>query len=240
LILFMFSARNFVYVTILVVAALAIVFLPTGTVPDDGGLKRERRQTVIVLPENRWLGLSYLGVVTFTGITTSIVEPIMPAILKATGYPISVVSVLMTFFGGVSIMAALLFQLPVFNKRPAYYFSIIELISGTIIVLSGLMTQDQAIWTLVAFLVMAIEGTGIFILKELIEYEMFPKKELVLYLGLAQSGFLVGDAIGAPLGTTLFQAAGGGWLLVLYGVMIVICGYAYRVLAKLFKRVKPL
>lgn len=100
------------------------------------------------------------------------------------------------------------------------------------------MTRNQYIWIMVAFIVMSVEGTGFFILKELIEYDMFPKEETVVYLGLAQSGFLIGDAIGAPVGTFLFQFVSGRILLILYGVMAMICGFSYKELSKTFERDK--
>jgi len=235
LILFAISASNRVYVIILIASALGIILLPTGSVPSDE-IKIEKRSRAITLPDNRVRGLLYLGVVIFMGIATSLVDPIAPAILRSVGYSVASVSLTMAILGIVAMLSAFLFQLPVFNRRPDNYFWLIESVSGIIIIFCGLMKRNQAIWTMVAFGVMAVEGTGFFILKELIEYEMFPKNELVLYLGLAQSGFLIGDAIGAPLGTTLFQLTNSRVLLVVYGTMIMLCGFLYKTLSRSFRR----
>lgn len=238
LILFIFSSNNVVYVLILVTTAMAIILLPANSVPADGEIKIERKSNILALPVNRVRGLSYLVAVIFMGITTSIVDPITPALLRAAGYNVGAVSVIITFLGVVAMLSAFLFQLPIFNKQPARYFWLIELFSGSIIIFCGLMTQHQYIWIMVAFIVMSVEGTGFFILKELVEYDMFPKEETVVYLGLAQSGFLIGDAIGAPVGTFLFQFVSGRFLLILYGIMAMICGFSYMELSKIFERDK--
>jgi predicted MFS family arabinose efflux permease len=238
LILFIFSSSNVVYIVILAATAMAIILLPANSVPADGEIKIEKKSKVFALPVNRVRGLSYLVAVIFMGITTSIVDPIAPALLRATGYNVGAVSVIITSLGVVTMLSAFLFQLPIFNKQPARYFWLVELFSGSIIIFCGLMTRNQYIWIMIAFIVMSVEGTGFFILKELVEYDMFPKEETVVYLGLAQSGFLIGDAIGAPVGTFLFQFVSGRILLILYGVMAMICGFSYMELSKVFERDK--
>lgn len=122
LILFIFSSSNVVYVAILAATAMAIILLPADSVPTDGEIKIEKKSKVLALPENRVRGLSYLVAVIFMGITTSIVDPITPALLQAAGYNVGAVSVIITSLGVVAMLSAFLFQLPIFNKQPARYF----------------------------------------------------------------------------------------------------------------------
>ncbi|QMU08468.1 MFS transporter [Levilactobacillus suantsaii] len=236
LILFIFSARNEVYVTILIVSALAILFLPTTSIPENKSIQLEQKESIIALPKNKRIGIGFLLTVILMGITTSIVDPIAPAVLRSVGYSVGSTSVVVTILGLVSMLSVFIFQIPLFNKKPDSYFLLTELIAGIIIILCGLENSNPHLWILVAFFVMSIEGTGFFILKELVEYDMLPKEEITLYLSLAQSGFLIGNAIGAPLGTLLFQTMNGQYLLVIYGLMAIVCGILYKILATSFTK----
>lgn len=64
---------------------------------------------------------------------------------------------------------------------------------------------------------------------------MFPKNETMIYIGLVQSAFLVGDAVGSPIGTSIYTKYGLNVLFILYAVAIVISTIAYSVLYRYMK-----
>lgn len=57
--------------------------------------------------------------------------------------------------------------------------------------------------------VMSITTARCFIFKEVMEYDMIPKAERFIYLGLAKSGFMVGDVLGAPIASLIFPSCLG-------------------------------
>ena len=83
---------------------------------------------------------------------------------------------------------------------------------------------------------MSIGIAGFFIFKELMEYDMFPKEESFLYLGITQSGFLVGDAVGSPVGTLVFQHQGTRTLMLIFGISTIVCGISYGLFYRYMKQ----
>lgn len=60
---------------------------------------------------------------------------------------------------------------------------------------------------------------------------MFPKNETMIYIGLVQSAFLVGDAVGS-----IYTKYGLNILFILYAVAIVISTITYSVLYRYMKK----
>lgn len=80
----------------------------------------------------------------------------------------------------------------------------------------------------VLLMIIGIETAGFFVLKEIMEYDMLPKNELVLYLGIIQSAFLLGDALGSILGASIYTVYGENILISILGMIIIISGAAYH------------
>lgn len=69
-------------------------------------------------------------------------------------------------------------------------FIVNEVIVGVIMIIASFELSKGLYISLIAYAIMSIGIAGFFIFKELMEYDMFPKEESFLYLGITQSGFL--------------------------------------------------
>ena len=72
--------------------------------------------------------------------------------------------------------------------------------------LSFVISNQLTNWSLS---VMSITTARCFIFKEVMGYDMIPKAERFIYLGLAKSGFMVGDVLGAPIASLIFPSCWG-------------------------------
>ena len=63
---------------------------------------------------------------------------------------------------------------------------------------------------------------------------MFPVNETVIFLGIAQSAFLTGDSLGAPIGTMILDEFGINYLLITYALLSLLSGITYYFLFNKF------
>ncbi len=195
---------------------------------------QEQKKGFIYLPNNKQLGILLYLSVLILGIASSLVEPIIAAILRDIGFKVATTTLLTSTFGLITILGSFFYQLPWITKIASKSFIINQtlLLLGIIGYLSVFTTKTGAI---LVFALSSFTIAGFFILKEIMEYDMFPKNETMIYIGLVQSAFLVGDAVGSPIGTSIYTKYGLNVLFILYAVAIVISTIAYSVLYRYMK-----
>ncbi|UQS81792.1 MFS transporter [Bombilactobacillus folatiphilus] len=228
----LFQAHNTIYIVLIVISSLLMFSLIVNHSIPQGRIQPKKNHLFNALPQNKLLGISLFIIVLILGLTNALIDPILPAILRANGLPVGQTSFWTTFFSLLTVMGSLIFQQVPLHNSAAKFFLSNELIVGLLMVLVSWTGHSQIGLLLFSFAIMSIGIAGFFIFKEIMEYDMFPKNESFIYLGIEQSGFLVGDALGAPLGTTLFQHGGTQILLLLFGILSFICGLSYYLLYK--------
>lgn len=220
-------AANYMYWFLIVLAAVLMGSLSlTNSIP-YGRVQKKPRNLFVALPTNRLAGILLFLLVFLLGLTNALIDPILPAILRKAGLKISAVTVWTTIFSVLTVLTSLFYQRSHLRISAGGAFLINEVLVGCSMLVAVLNFNQGTYISLIAYTIMSIGIAGFFIFKELMEYDMFPKAESFLYLGIAQSGFLVGDALGSPVGTLLFQQAGTKWLILIYGVLTIVCGLSY-------------
>lgn len=222
-----FKASQGIYVTLLILASILMGSLVGMKSIPDNKVSQKKKPLLTALPQDKKSGIILFSIVIFLGMTTSLVNPILPAILRSNGLEVSLTSIWMTVFGLLTVAASLFFQYVKVSAHSSRSFLVIELVVGLVMILASLVYQEGSAIILVAFSIMAVSRAGFFIFKEVMEYDMFPKTERLIYLGIAQSGFLVGDALGSLLGTLVFQRSGTQTLLMVFGMFSIISGCFY-------------
>lgn len=223
----LFNSNDAIYMVLLIISSILMGSLTIVKAIPNGRIQRKKNNLFTALPQNKTSGLILFSVVAFLGLTNALIDPILPAILRDNGLEVSLTSIWVTIFGLLTVGASLFFQHSRLSKDSGKAFLLNELIVGIFMLISGVFYKDSFNLLLIAFSLMSISTAGFFIFKELMEYDMFPKKESFIYLGLAQSGFLVGDALGSPIGTFIFQQYGTQMLLFMYGIFSISCGFSY-------------
>lgn len=224
----LFHSTNQIYQLLLFLTAIGMIVLPfIIRLPNHQIKKTSTRTGVTLLPDNRKRGLSLFFIVAFLGITSALVEPILPAILRENGISVATTSVLVTIFNLFTVVASLLLQR--MNPKGNYHFLFNQIIVCLAMLVSTLFYRNNLVILVVALSIMSITTAGFFIFKEVMEYDMFPKTERFIYLGLAQSGFMVGDALGAPVGSYIFQNVGSNLLLTTFAIFSLVSGLLYTI-----------
>lgn len=118
-------------------------------------------------------------------------------------------------FSLITLGAAFFYQSPRSTKHAARNFCLNQsvLLVGF---LSYLLFFPNKFGALLVFTVGSFTLAGFYIM----EYAMFPKNETLIYLGLVQSAFLVGDALDSLLGTSIYTSYGLKVLFSFYVVML--------------------
>ncbi|KYC61163.1 hypothetical protein B4100_3890 [Heyndrickxia coagulans] len=157
-----------------------------------------------------------------------LVQPYLPIILKEVGqFNISFVSTLMTIVSVVQMLSSLFFRNKKMNQRPNIFFLIIELVIFIIFTFTGVMDLRHMI--IIPVFLFAILITGFQIVREIMEYTMFPAEELTLYLGIVQSSVLVGDSVGGPVGGYLYNLS-ISMLFIVFAILNLIIGIGYTII----------
>ncbi|MBC1334729.1 MFS transporter [Listeria booriae] len=224
-ILFFAKETAYTYVGLLILGAvLLMTTLLMKKFPDGHVLKKDK--LIMFLPDNKRVGIILYIVVIILGISVSLVEPLLPVIISDNGFNASLTSIIVSIYGLLKVASSFLFQKTFFSAKPQITFFLIEIILGGIFVGYGLVDANGMLLISI-ILVLSIGSAGFFIFKEMMEYEMLPKKELHIYLGLLQSSFLIGDSIGSPLGTTIYVHLGLSSLFIVFGFISCIAGLLY-------------
>lgn len=233
-ILALFNDSATVYVSVLIGSAgLLFLSLLVKKFPTQKVLKKDKMFTVF--PENKKLGIMLYTCVITLGISIALIEPLLPVIVSDAGYTTSITSIIISIYGLIKIGASFLFQHKLFSSKPQITFLICEIGIGAVFIITGIFDVMAFILLGVIYL-LSIATAGFFILKEIMEYDMLPKKELALYIGLLQSAFLIGDSIGSPIGATIYSYSGVTLLFTLFGILSILGGIMYFSLYYWMKR----
>lgn len=231
-----FDSQNRIYIIIIGLSSLlmlGISFMPN--IP-TGNVQRDSKKVIINLPENKATGIFYFGSVALLGLTSALVDPIVPAILRQSGFRVSQVTFWTTLFTIATVVTSLIYQSFSHSSKSNLKFILNQVIIGLTMVIVATFKIISATQLIVSFIIMSVCIAGFFIFKELMEYDMFPKNETFIYLALGQSGFLVGDAIGSPIGTTIYEQLGLNAVLLTFGILSLMCGFLYFGLQSFMKK----
>jgi len=207
--------NNQAYVIVLVSSALAMLLILLLRIPE---IEIPERSTNLfnVLPHDKLKGISWYLVSVLLGISSSVVSAILPAIIRGIGWSIWQTSVITTIATLLTLGCSFLFGLPRVSQRPGEFFLGTQLVIGLLAALLPLLIGINQLN--LVFLALAIEASlaGFYILKEMMEYRLIPKGEALIYLGLIQSSFLVGDSLGSLLGSYLYNQFGVNRLFIVF------------------------
>ncbi len=215
------------YISLLIMAPILLfgVFF-IRDYPDDHIIKKTRNKTV--LPSNKKIAILVYTLGILIGMNLGLVQPYLPIILKEVGqFNISFVSTLMTIVSVVQMLSSLFFRNKKMNQRPNIFFLIIELVIFIIFTFTGVMDLRHMI--ILPVFLFAILITGFQIVREIMEYTMFPAEELTLYLGIVQSSVLVGDSVGGPVGGYLYNLS-ISMLFIVFAILNLIIGIGYTII----------
>lgn len=232
----LFHSSNTVYLVLIILAAIFMGSLAfTNNIP-TGRIQKKKNSMFVPLPSNKVASLLLFLLVLLLGLTNALIDPILPAILRSSGLKVSMVTVWTTIFSILTVIASLIYQRIHFNMSAGKTFIVNEVIVGVIMIIASFEFSKGLYISLIAYAIMSIGIAGFFIFKELMEYDMFPKEESFLYLGITQSGFLVGDAVGSPVGTLVFQHQGTRTLMLIFGISTIVCGISYGLFYRYMKQ----
>ncbi|MBF2643030.1 MFS transporter [Listeria seeligeri] len=234
LFLSLYNDSSIAYLSILVISSLLLfITLLVRNFPTQKVFKKDKLFTLF--PTDKKIAIILYGCVILLGVSISLVEPLLPVIVSDLGYSTSITSLIISGYGLIKIGASFIFQHKLFSARPQITFLICELIIGGLFIATGLVNVDSIL--IISFIyILSIGTAGFFILKEIMEYEMLPKKELAIYLGLLQSAFLIGDSIGSPIGASIYSYFGYPMLFIVFGIVASLGGIVYFSLYYWMKR----
>ncbi|MDO1605677.1 MFS transporter [Lactobacillus sp. YT155] len=222
-----FNSSNLVYISLIVLSSICMGSLILFNDIPTSKMHEKKDKPITIFPSNKTSGIILFLVVFFLGVTDALIEPIIPAILRSSGLKVASVTFWTTVFSVLTVVAAIFYQRIKVNVAPLLFFIINQLIIGISMILLVLNGQQNIYFIILAYAIMSFGTAGFFIFKELMEYEIFPRQERIIYLGIAQSGFLTGNALGVPIGTLVFQNFGAANLTVIFGILIIACGICY-------------
>lgn len=232
----LFNSSNVIYILLIIISSFFMWGLASTKNIPLGRIQKKKNNLFTAFPKSKVSGVFLFLIVLFLGLTDALIDPILPAILRENGLSVSLTSFWVAILGILTVLASLVYQQSSLAKHSEFSFLFNELIVGIFMILASVIYGEHIYLLIIAFAVMSVGIAGFFIFKELMEYDMFPKEESFIYLGIAQSGFLVGDALGAPLGTIIFQHGGTQILLFLFGLFSIICGFSYYFFYQVMKK----
>ncbi|MBJ7291699.1 MFS transporter [Williamsia sp.] len=206
-----------------VLVLLAALWLSVGSVPDG---QRTRTDAGDPPPDHqkptrgRSLAIALMAISALSGLYVSMVTPYVPLILTGAGGTASEAAV------GIALLSACQFSVSSvlaryasLGSRPFVAFVGAEIAAG-VLTLGVSALLDFSFWiVVVAFVVRAAMVSIAVVTEETVQYALVPANGSGLVFGLAQSGFLAGDAIGGLVGAQLWEAGGGQLLLEVAGVL---------------------
>jgi Arabinose efflux permease len=210
--------NNLAYILVLIISAITILLTLFISIPSIQ-IPERNKKFFNILPSNKTKGVKLYILSVLLGISSSLIASILPAIIKGEGWSVLNTSLITTIATILTLIFSFIFALPKISKKPGLYFLGTQLI---VIFFSLLIPLKLGInKTNIIFLTLLIETSlaGFYILKEMMEYSFIPKKESLMYLGLIQSSFLVGDSLGSLLGSYFYNNFGVNKLFILFGII---------------------
>lgn len=224
------------YIYLLILSAIMILMLTAfKDIPNENNVITQSSRKKFQLPDSKSKAITLYVSVVLMGISTSLLEPLLPVIIKDVGYNLSISTTIFTAYGLFKIASIFIFKMEFFYKNSSITFLLLEVISGGVVLLIGLTGVDKNILLLLLIMV-GVETAGFFVLKEMMEYTMFPKSEMLLYLGISQSAFLFGDSLGSIFGAMIYEKTGYNQLILYFGLFTVVSSSIYFMLYVIFKK----
>lgn len=223
---------NLSYRLILIIAPCLMMTNIFLQIPDVEGEKKKEKHVHIKLPQNKPLAIGIYTVYVGMGISAAIISSILPAIIHKNGWSVPDTSLIITLISISTLILAYFYQLPVVTRNAKNVFMIMQILAIFICGWS-LILKSRMITVLIIGFVTEGALAGFFILKELTEYEIVPNQERLIYLGLMQSSFLVGDSFGSPIGSYVFESKGLITLVGVYCVFTAVFSVAFYLLVAL-------
>ena len=204
------------YVTLLVIYACLMLLLSFTKVPNIE--IPEKKQQWIFLPQDRVRGV-LLYVITFLlGICGSMITSILPAIIKGAGWSVIGTTYLTTLIAVLTLLLTLILSNNWVSKKLSLFFFLNQLI-GILVALIIPLIMNGKMSMLIVLFVVEMTLAGYFVISDLMDYQVIPKAESTIYLGILQSSFLVGDSVGSPLGSFLYDRCGLSILFMSYAII---------------------
>ena len=204
------------YVTLLVIYACLMLLLSFTKVPNIE--IPEKKQQWIFLPQDKVRG-SLLYIITFIlGICGSMITSILPAIIKGAGWSVMGTTYLTTLIAVLTLLLTLILSNNWVSKKLSLFFFLNQLIGILVALIIPLIVNSKMSMLIVLFVV-EMTLAGYFVISDLMDYQVIPKAESTIYLGILQSSFLVGDSVGSPLGSFLYDRCGLSVLFMSYALI---------------------
>lgn len=204
------------YVTLLVIYACLMLLLSFTKVPNIE--IPEKKQQWIFLPQDKARG-SLLYIITFIlGICGSMITSILPAIIKGAGWSVMGTTYLTTLIAVLTLLLTLILSNNWVSKKLSLFFFLNQLIGILVAFIIPLIVNSKMSMLIVLFVV-EMTLAGYFVISDLMDYQVIPKAESTIYLGILQSSFLVGDSVGSPLGSFLYDRCGLSILFMSYAII---------------------
>lgn len=204
------------YVTLLVIYACLMLLLSFTKVPNIE--IPEKKQQWIFLPQDKARG-SLLYIITFLlGICGSMITSILPAIIKGAGWSVMGTTYLTTLIAVLTLLLTLILSNNWVSKKLSLFFFLNQLIGILVALIIPLIVNSKMSMLIVLFVV-EMTLAGYFVISDLMDYQVIPKVESTIYLGILQSSFLVGDSVGSPLGSFLYDRCGLSVLFMSYALI---------------------
>lgn len=216
LIFIMHMKNKYMYLLLASAVVLLVVLLMKGAPNHRISSKRTKKRWRA--PKRKGCILNLYVSVLLLGGSTSLLEPLIPVFISDVGYNAAIAAIIYSSYGIFKVGAIFIFRLRLFSGNAAVTFILLETVSGTLVVTLGNIGVNQQLVIFLLFIT-GLETVGFFVMKEIMEYQMLPKQELLLYLGIIQSAFLFGDALGSVLGSTLYNTFGINELIQTFGVL---------------------
>ncbi|MCJ0537926.1 hypothetical protein [Enterococcus cecorum] len=204
------------YVTLLVIYACLMLLLSFTKVPNIE--IPEKKQQWIFLPQYKARG-SLLYIITFIlGICGSMITSILPAIIKGAGWSVMGTTYLTTLIAVLTLLLTLILSNNWVSKKLSLFFFLNQFIGILVALIIPLIVNSKMSMLIVLFVV-EMTLAGYFVISDLMDYQVIPKVESTIYLGILQSSFLVGDSVGSPLGSFLYDRCGLSILFMSYALI---------------------
>ena len=205
------------YVTLLVIYACLMLLLSFTKVPNIE--IPEKKQQWIFLPQDKARGSLLYAITFILGICGSMITSILPAIIKGAGWSVMGTTYLTTLIAVLTLLLTLILSNNWVSKKLSLFFFLNQLIGILVALIIPLIVNSKMSMLIVLFVV-EMTLAGYFVISDLMDYQVIPKAESTIYLGILQSSFLVGDSVGSPLGSFLYDRCG---LSVLFMCFALIC-----------------
>lgn len=170
------------------------------------------------MPRDKARGSLLYAITFILGICGSMITSILPAIIKGAGWSVMGTTYLTTLIAVLTLLLTLILSNNWVSKKLSLFFFLNQLIGILVALIIPLIVNSKMSMLIVLFVV-EMTLAGYFVISDLMDYQVIPKAESTIYLGILQSSFLVGDSVGSPLGSFLYDRCGLSVLFMSYALI---------------------